>query len=270
MWSSFKLMLTLLNLTLCTAGIHSFILGTLFFYLKKKMQFIYLSSCVHLGSSVNIINKYFYFECTTESAHAIFWHEEQEIIHRKWHIFLENDCVYCQSSFVCCIMSCFPRLCWLDRYMPGWAFGWAGQRWLSFWGHIPAAREGGPVGCGLAPLLPLFLLECVSPSMIDVLRTWLVFHLQPASQLSTEPPAQMHQHILLSKTCQLLRGYVLFGEFKGWCITCPRPLYESPLPAEFIPFCLFHFYMLGGNSRDAGFTLFMPFVSLYCSQRYYK
>lgn len=192
------------------------------------------------------------------------------MIHRKWHIFLENDCVYCQSSFICCIMSCFPRLCWLDRYMPGWAFGWAGQQWLSFWGHIPAVRKGALAGCDLALLLPLFLLHCVSPSVIDVLRTWLIFHLQPASQLSTEPPAQMHQDILLSKTCQLLRGYVLFGEFKGWCTTWPRLLYESPLPTEFIPFCLFHFYMLGGNSRDAGFALFMLFVSLYCSQRYYK
>lgn len=144
----------------------------------------------------------------------------------------------------------YPFSHWLDSYVLGLA-------WLVWSAMTPLLNEVRTqqckslfvVCCLLALLLSpsVFLLRCVSPSMIDVCPQDLT-HLSPAACLTA---VQWAQHRPTCMNTQLwttwhkfLGGYVVFGESKGWCIAwiiSPRWVYSS--------LCLFLFYRLGGDSR---------------------
>lgn len=134
--------------------------------------------------------------------------------------------------------------------------GWAGQRWLSYFST--GSRIDRVRVCLLSALywlafclsLSFFLDVSVHRWLMSPHRTWLIFHLQPASQLlgelSTSPHAWTHSsaHHNISSS----EAVWFFGESKDWCITC-LCLYMNhlassiSLPAEFLSLHVCFFFI---------------------------
>lgn len=124
------------------------------------------------------------------------------------------------------------------------SMGWA---WLSrtlmtlrLLHRVETQCESAIVRCSVLPLPPspsVFLLRCFSPSMIDASppRTWLIFHLQPASQLLAELSPSPHEWAWSSARRNISSSEAMwfFGEPKDWSIPrlCPymnHPVFRSP------------------------------------------
>lgn len=161
-----------------------------------------------------------------------------------------------------CIISFSPPLGWPDSCELGWA--WPGldgdDSPTPQQGQNPAVRV-----CLLSALswlsfcLPLSFFSDVSVYqwLMSPLRTWLIFHLQPASQLlselSTGPHAWTHSSTLHNISSS--EALWFFGESKGWCITC-LGLYmnhltsSTPLPTEPLPLLVCFFPHRFGSDRS--------------------
>lgn len=115
---------------------------------------------------------------------------------------------------------------WFQMCFEG--LGWPGQQWLFY---ISTRSELYSVRVRLLSVLcwlsfcfslPFFSDVSVHQWLMSPRRTWLIFHLQPASQLFNElrtgPHARTHNSA--QHNISPLWADVVFGESKAWCITC--------------------------------------------------
>lgn len=172
-------------------------------------------------------------------------------MHRMWCMFLENDCVDCQSSVIRCIISFFPLTGRTGSIHAGMGLA----RLVSDGSLLRQGQDSTVYECVCCLLLPSSpsVSLCLSSQMCRSINDWclpigLIFHLQPASQLFSElgtgPHAWTHgpeQHDISSSEVM-------------WFLECPMadvsPTSVSTWiisPSLFL-FCLFLFYILGGDS----------------------
>lgn len=204
---------------------------------------------------------------------------------RIWCVFLENDCVYCHST--CHVLHhilSFPAWAvWFHMFSDG--LGWAGQRWRS---RFSTGSELKSVRVWLLSALSR-LSFCLSASqmcqsrqwLMSPPRTWLIFHLQPASQLfselSTGPRASTHSSPPKLSTEALW----FFGEPNHWCITClclcmNHLAFSISLPSDCLPLDVCFFidqeeireWRMSPDASCASMSL--PLASVYGNQCFYS
>lgn len=151
-----------------------------------------------------------------------------EFCHMLHHILFHND--------------------WADWIPTCWdGSGWAGQRWLS--SSTRSELTGVRVRllsvvAWLSFCVPLSFFSDVSVHqwLMSPRGTWLIFHLQPASQLLSE-----HEHTALNNMISAPQRLCGFWSVQRLMYHMPRSLHESSLPL-YSSLCLFLFYTLGWDS----------------------
>lgn len=143
-----------------------------------------------------------------------------------------------------CIMSFFPPLGWLDSYVLGWAWlGWTAMTLLLLNKVRTRHCKSVFVVCSLLALLLSLSLSFFSDMsvhqwLMSPPRTWLIFHLQPASQLFCELSAGPHawthssaQHNISSSEAMWFlespKADVSHASVSTWIIL--HPVFLSPL-----------------------------------------
>lgn len=188
------------------------------------------------------------------------------------------------APVTCCVISLFFRLGRLVSYVHRWAWlGWTAMTLLLLNGVRAAECKSVIVVCSLLA----FLLSLSLPSFSDVSvrqwlmsppRTWLIFHLQPASQLFTELSTGLHTSAYSLSSAQWRCGFV---ESKDWCITC-LCLYMNHLvfrishPSEFLLLHVCFFidqgetweWRMSPNASCASLSL--PLASVYGNQCFHS
>lgn len=115
---------------------------------------------------------------------------------RKWRVFLENDCIYCQSP-----CHTLHHILFSPSGLTGFmcagmgSAGWAWQQWLL---HLNKVRTQQCTSVFVvSSLLLCFCLSVFSDVslhqwMMSPPWTWVILHLQPASQLFSELSTDTH------------------------------------------------------------------------------